>query len=231
VLDNSSATKGLRFGKMKETTFTRYPHVKEGQFRWSGEKQPFQNFDHVTKKEQWRTLSGRQHFYIDHDWFLELGEELPSYQAPPVRMDKFPLLFNTGHARHSMHSHYKTHEWMLRLDRGEPVFHMNPEDAAARGIEDGDYVEVFNDVDSFITQVKIKTGLQPGMVHMYHAWDPYLFKNGKGFQSPIVTLIKPTNLVDYGHLRYGMWYFAPNQSSQDVTVEVRKVPVDRPGTA
>jgi DMSO reductase family type II enzyme molybdopterin subunit len=223
ILDNSSASKGLQFEEMKKKTFARWPTVAENTFRWQGENQPFRVYDNITKKEQWRTTSGRQQCYIDHDWFLELGEELASYQPPPTSWSKYPLQFNTGHARHSMHSHYKTHEWMLRLDRGEPVIHMNPADASARAIEDGDYVEVYNDVDSFITQVKIKTGLQPSMVHMYHAWDPYLFKNGKGFQGPIVTLVKPTNLIEWGHIRYGMWYFAPNQSSQDVTVEVRKV--------
>ena len=37
--------------------------------------------DFVEKKRPYPTLTGRQQFYIDHPWFLELGEELPDPQG------------------------------------------------------------------------------------------------------------------------------------------------------
>ncbi|PRC56353.1 hypothetical protein C6A85_39050, partial [Mycobacterium sp. ITM-2017-0098] len=33
------------------------------------------------------TLTGRMHFYLDHDWLEELGEQLPIYR-PPLDMSR-----------------------------------------------------------------------------------------------------------------------------------------------
>ena len=35
----------------------------------------------VEREKPWHTLSGRQHFYVDHEWMLELGEGLPELPA------------------------------------------------------------------------------------------------------------------------------------------------------
>ena len=35
----------------------------------------------VERDKPWHTLSGRQHFYLDHEWMLELGEGLPELPA------------------------------------------------------------------------------------------------------------------------------------------------------
>ena len=32
----------------------------------------------------WRTLTGRQHFYLDHELYLEFGEHLPTYKPKPL---------------------------------------------------------------------------------------------------------------------------------------------------
>ena len=44
----------------------------------------------VEREKPWHTLSGRQHFYLDHEWMLELGEGLPNYRPPLVRGDPDP---------------------------------------------------------------------------------------------------------------------------------------------
>ena len=36
----------------------------------------------VEREKPWHTLSGRQHFYLDHAWMLELGEGLPVFRPP-----------------------------------------------------------------------------------------------------------------------------------------------------
>ena len=41
--------------------------------------------DFVEKKRPYPTLTGRQQFYIDHPWFLELDEALPTHKEPPSR--------------------------------------------------------------------------------------------------------------------------------------------------
>ena len=44
----------------------------------------------VEELKPWHTLTGRMHFYLDHDWIEELGEQLPVYR-PPLDMAR---LFN-----------------------------------------------------------------------------------------------------------------------------------------
>ena len=39
--------------------------------------------------------------------------------------------------------------------RGEPVAHINDHDAASRGIENGQYIRVFNDVAEVIVQARV----------------------------------------------------------------------------
>ena len=36
----------------------------------------------VEELKPWHTLTGRMHFYLDHDWIEELGEQLPVYRPP-----------------------------------------------------------------------------------------------------------------------------------------------------
>lgn len=36
----------------------------------------------VERKNPWPTLTGRQQFYIDHQWFRDIGEELPIHKEP-----------------------------------------------------------------------------------------------------------------------------------------------------
>ena len=37
----------------------------------------------VEKLVPWRTLTGRQHFYLDHEMYLAYGENLPTYKPSP----------------------------------------------------------------------------------------------------------------------------------------------------
>ena len=43
----------------------------------------------VNDKKPWRTLVGRQQFYIDHPWYIDLGETLPTFKEPIP--EKYPL--------------------------------------------------------------------------------------------------------------------------------------------
>ena len=71
----------------------------------------------------------------------------------------------------------------------------------------------------------VSAGIQPGMLFMYHGWDPMAFEGRNNFSSIIPTsgLIKPTSMVgDYGHLGYRVLAFAPNQTYKDFSVEFEK---------
>ena len=135
---------------------------------------------HTQDKRPWPTRSGRIQFYIDHDWYLALGEALPTHKAPIKAGGDHPLTMTGGHTRWSIHAMWRTDPLLLRLQRGEPVMWVGAEDATARGIVDGDEVEVANDVGRFFTKVKVSPAVRPGQVIMYHAWENYQFEGGMG---------------------------------------------------
>ena len=103
----------------------------------------------VEQKEPWPTLTGRQQFYIDHDWYLRAGEAFPVHKDPPAAGGNYPLKLTGGHTRWSIHAIWRDSELMLRLQRGEPVVYLNALDARERAIADNDRVRVYNDVGAF----------------------------------------------------------------------------------
>src|SRR4030067_1164307 len=67
------------------------------------------------------TLVRRAQFYIDHEWFLEAGEALPTHKEPPPhggRNRRFQM--TSGHNRWSIHSMNMTNNVILNTHRGGP---------------------------------------------------------------------------------------------------------------
>jgi DMSO reductase family type II enzyme molybdopterin subunit len=184
---------------------------------------PHQYF--VKDKMAWPTLTGRQQFYLDHEWYLEAGEALPVHKEPPATWNgKYPLRVNGGHTRWSIHAIWRDHDLMLRLERGEPVCFMSPVDTRPRGIGDGDRVRVFNQTGEFEAMVKVTPSAQPGEVIIYHAWEPHQFKGWKGQQDPVAAPWKPIHLAGgYSHLHYRMFYGSPGHGPRGAAVEVERV--------
>jgi complex iron-sulfur molybdoenzyme family reductase subunit alpha len=184
--------------------------------------------DFVQDKNPWPTVTGRQQYYVDHDWFLELGEELPTHKEGPQETGgDYPMEYNTPHGRWSIHSTWRDNETMLRLQRGEPVVYLHPADAEERGIEDGDMVEVFNDLATVELQAKIYPSSQRGTARMYFAWERFQFANDTNFNSLVPMYMKPTQLVQYPeesgeHLYFFPNYWGPTGVNSDVRVDVRK---------
>lgn len=180
--------------------------------------------DFVEKKQPYPTLSGRQQFYVDHPWFLQLGEELPTHKAPPAAGGAHPFTLTGGHTRWSIHSMWRDQALMLRLQRGEPAVYLNASDARARGISDHDLVRVRNDCGAFVARAKLSGGIRPGQVHIFHAWEPYQFRTGRSHQSLAPSPFKVTQLVgDHGHLRWGYAHYEPNQVDRDTRVDVERL--------
>ncbi len=178
----------------------------------------------VTDKKPYHTLTGRQQFYIDHDWFLQEGEALPTHRAPLATLG-YPLRFLQGHARHGIHSMWRDDTLLVSLQRGEPDIYVNPEDAQQRGVADGDHIKVFNNVGSFVAMAHVSAAIQPGMTFMYHGWDPMMFRDRQNFGAVISTagLIKPTSVAGgQGHINYRMFQFEPNATFQDLTCDFEK---------
>lgn len=84
----------------------------------------------------------------------------------------YPLQLLSPHPRVRVHSTLQNVDW---LDEVDPhVVWINPSDAAARGIRDGDEVYVFNDRGKLAIKAWVTRRIMPGVVCIYegHWYDP-----------------------------------------------------------
>jgi len=230
MMNMSTGYKGVSFGDIKKKGHISWinsgGHGKEQGMTGDYEPgKPFTaNTDYTQKKQPWNTLTGRQQFYLDHDWFIEFGEQLPVHKEAPAMGGNHPLQLTSGHARWSIHSSWRDNKLLLRQQRGEPIAYINPRDANARGIADNEMVEVFNDISSFRVRVMVTPTMQTGQVHMQHAWETFQFEKGVSQQSVFASQINPLHCIgDYGHLKFGPAWYQPNSVDKCTRVDVRKV--------
>ncbi|NUP99723.1 MAG: nitrate reductase subunit alpha, partial [Armatimonadetes bacterium] len=129
----------------------------------------------------WRTLTGRQQFYLDHPLYLQFGEHLPTYKPKPLPMHyadlrvsddsdaTMMLNYLTPHGKWHIHSTYGDNQRMTTLSRGVEPLWMNEEDAAAIGIADNDWVEVYNDHGVVVTRAVVSARIPRGIGIQYHS--------------------------------------------------------------
>jgi DMSO reductase family type II enzyme molybdopterin subunit len=181
--------------------------------------------NHIEKMIPYPTLTRRAQFYIDHEWFLEAGEELPLHKDPPKAGGDYPFMVTSGHGKSSAWSINTASKIMLEAHhRGEANMYMNNGDAAMKGIQDNEKVRVYNDHGATIVPVKLSPSVQPGQVIIYNGWDPYQFKNWEGCNEFEPGMVKWLHLAGgYGHLRYFYGNWLPVPSDRAVRVEVAKI--------
>jgi nitrate reductase alpha subunit len=137
-----------------------HPHRYVNSPLWSGLMENGRAYaPYTTNREHlvpWRTLTGRQHFYLDHPGYIEFGEHLPTYKPkPPIKEygdlalsqecgKTLMLNYATPHGKWKIHSTYGDNQRMTTLSRGIEPFWMNELDAAEIGVEDNDWVEIHN---------------------------------------------------------------------------------------
>jgi nitrate reductase / nitrite oxidoreductase, alpha subunit len=200
----------------------------------------------VERLVPWRTLTGRQHFYIDHPWYLDFGEHLPTYKpkldprktGDIVRslVDDQCLVLNyiTPHGKWSIHSTYKDNHRMLTLSRGMDPVWINDKDAERIGLQDNDWVEVYNDNGVVVTRAAVSARVQPGMCLYYHAVERTIYvpksqvrggQRGGGHNSLTRTRINPVQLAGgYAQFTYGFNYWGPiGIFTRDTYAVVRKL--------
>ena len=104
-------------------------------------------------------------------------DPLPTYREPldsPVSnremAKKYPLVFMTG-ARVPFYTHTKWRDvpWLSEF-QPEPVVNLNPGDAAARGIREGDKVVIENAHGRITVKAHLTEMVSAGMVDMFHGW-------------------------------------------------------------
>ncbi len=177
---------------------------------------------HTEKKEPYPTLTRRIQFFLDQELFQELGEALPTHKDPPKAGGEYPLQMTGGHTRWSLHSDLIDDVLLMRLQRGEPTILMSVEDAQQRGIQDGDRVEVHNDVGSFSPRALVSPTVRPGQVVAYHGWVNYQFPGRRHFKSVQPGPMNPNTLAGgYFHIQAGS-NFQPALPDRDTRVEVAR---------
>lgn len=193
----------------------------------------------------WRTLTGRQQFYQDHKWMVDFGENLCTYK-PPINTKTIAPIINenndgrsqvvlnwiTPHQKWGIHSTYSDNLLMLTLNRGGPVVWISEIDAKKIGVEDNDWIELYNVNGTIVARAVVSQRVPEGMSMMYHAQEkitttPVAEKSGfrGGIHNSVTRAItKPTHMIGgYVQLSYGFNYYGTVGSNRDEFVVVRKM--------
>jgi nitrate reductase alpha subunit len=216
---------------------------------WSGlesEKVSYNaGYTNVHEYIPWRTLTGRQQFYLDHPWMLAFGEGMTTYRPPvdlktvdemlnrrPNGNKEISLNFITPHQKWGIHSTYSDNLHMLTLNRGGPVIWLSEDDAKSAGIVDNDWVELFNSNGAIAARAVVSQRVNRGMVMMYHAQEKTINTPGSeitgirgGIHNSVTRIVtKPTHMIGgYAQFSYGFNYYGTIGTNRDEFVVVRKM--------
>jgi nitrate reductase alpha subunit len=171
------------------------------------------------------TLVRRAQYYIDHEWFLEAGEELPTHKdSPPHGGRKRRFLMTSGHNRWSIHSMNLTNNIIQNTHRGEPFVFINDEDAADLGIENGEQIKMVNDAGEVLIAAKVTPSCRPGQAILYNGFEPYQHEKWYSQADLELGQVKWTGLIgNYGHLKYRPFSWQPIPVDRAVRVDLEKV--------
>jgi anaerobic selenocysteine-containing dehydrogenase len=83
--------------------------------------------------------------------------------------DVYPLYLLTPNTKNRIHSQFNNLK-MIRQLSDEPLAYIHPDDAARRGIRDGQWVRVFNDRGELELEARLDNGLKAGCVCVTNGW-------------------------------------------------------------
>jgi nitrate reductase alpha subunit len=198
----------------------------------------------IERLKPFHTLTGRMHFFLDHDWITDIGEGLPIYR-PPLDMHRLfgePKLGRNGelevvvryltpHSKWSIHSEYQDNLLMLSLSRGGPTVWMSPADAEAIQVKDNDWVECLNINGVLVARAIVSHRMPAGVVYVHHAQErtidvPKSEATGRrgGIHNSVTRLlVKPSHLIGgYAQLAYAFNYLGPTGNQRDMVATVRR---------
>jgi nitrate reductase alpha subunit len=198
----------------------------------------------VERLKPWHTLTGRMHFFLDHDWVQDLGEALPTYRPPldmhqlfgeprlgPDGAKQVAVRYLTPHSKWSIHSEYQDNLLMLSLSRGGPTVWMSTQDAGAIGVKDNEWVECVNRNGVLVARAIVSHRLPEGLVFVYHAQERVVNvpiaetskKRGGIHNSLTRVLVKPSHLIGgYAQLSFAFNYLGPTGNQRDEVTVVRR---------
>lgn len=128
------------------------------------------------RKPGFLTQTGRVELYsITFEYYGE--DPLPYYSEPafspysnPEFAKKYPFILTTGARTYAFfHSEHRQVPRLRELNPN-PLLEMNPEDARAKGLSDGQWVEISNDFGKAKFKLKITPTVRSGVVMAQHGW-------------------------------------------------------------
>ena len=192
----------------------------------------------------WRTLTGRQHLYLDHEAYRAFGESCPTFK-PRIALENTSNLVKsqpvaksvtlaciTPHGKWHIHSTYYDDLRMLTLSRGVEPFWLNDKDAASIGVLDNDYVEAYNDNGVIVTRAVVSARVPRGICIFYHAPErtiafpksPTRGRRGGGTNSITRMRLKPVLMAGgYAQNCYRFNDYGPPATDRDTYVIVHKL--------
>ncbi|QXT64377.1 nitrate reductase subunit alpha [Tessaracoccus palaemonis] len=215
---------------------------------WSGSETGGRRYTafttNVERLKPWHTLTGRMHFFLDHDWMIDAGEQLPTFR-PPLDMTRaygepelgpngekaITVRYLTVHNKWSIHSEYQDNLFMLSLGRGGPQAWLSVNDAASIGVKDNEWVELTNANGVFVARAVVTSKLPDGIAYVQHAQErtidvPKSQATGRrgGIHNSVTRiLLKPTHLIGgYAHQAYAFNYIGPTGVQRDIVSTVRR---------
>lgn len=220
---------------------------------WTGIKKDGRRYTafsiNLAYDKPFHTLSGRMHYYLDHDWYLDYGEALPIFRPPLDRMHlngennpgqlltgengdpEVTVRYLTPHNKWSIHSQYFDNLHMLSISRGGQVIWMSDKDALKVGIQDNEWVEAYNRNGIVTARAIVSHRIPEGTVIMNHAQErttgtplnEHTGRRGGTHNSLTRIMIKPIHVAGgYGHLTYGFNYIGPTGNNRDEVTRIRR---------
>ena len=117
------------------------------------------------------TESGRCEFFsqrLARQGLDGLPDHVPNYE-PAGSSSRYPLAMISPPARNFLNSSFVNVQ-SLRDIEGEPLLEMHADDAAARGLVDGQVVRAFNDRGEYLCKLRVSPRARPGVVNGLGIW-------------------------------------------------------------
>ncbi|NDR53840.1 nitrate reductase subunit alpha [Actinomyces sp. 565] len=220
---------------------------------WSGSEHGGRRYSafvvNVEHAKPWHTLTGRMHYYLDHDWMRDMGESLPTFRPPldfaalygeaaPGQVGTTPdgavqvaVRYLTIHNKWAIHSQYYDNLHMLTLGRGGQTIWMSPADADKIGVRDNEWVEAYNRNGIVAARAVVSHRIPEGTVFMHHAQErtmntPLTEASGRrgGTHNSLTRIVlKPSHFAGgYAQLSYAFNYIGPTGNNRDEVTLIRR---------
>ncbi|MGM9506588.1 molybdopterin-dependent oxidoreductase [Larkinella sp. GY13] len=149
--------------------------VPFGGFRGESEKSTDVPADQKPYTENRKPTPGTKRLFTDHRFYTANGRAqihaVPDENASEPTDEDFPLVLTTGRIRDQWHTMTKTGRVAkLNQHSPQPFLQIHPDDAKARGIQDGQLVEVRGRRGEVRVKVQLTEDVRPGLCFLPMHW-------------------------------------------------------------